>query len=491
MVDTSKRSVDDAAAPTKPADPAAGLDAYLHEMRLGDASSSPGKHQQQQHRTAAPSLLRRPQPLQVPVAPPAARADLLKTQFEMVRQCWPQPQPQPQPPSYAVRESSAATAERYASILGPRSPSGFFNSHFGAHSPRHDTRSSSSFPSMMSPIAPSHAFVPPSAPSSLLPSSSTTNHYYQPTASASSSAWDHHHHNVSFNPFASAPPVGMLHDNAGSFNPYAADTHQPRATVAMLHDNADSFYASSAFPSEQVEDYCYYYNHPWMMGVPAVRHVPTLEEVRARLLRGPMDPALLAAFPEAAPHVVRLLQEGGGDARRSVLAGVTGAVHGVMGSRDARDVFLALLRACQGRPDELRSIVHAVCAGKGVLMGILKHDHGVAALKGLIVAVAPYPEPSFAVIVWLLNERLIEHCKCADLVHHCFATIPYETCLIMIRFATYHVNELLSSTTGSIYLAACFAYARNQELEILEDVVLTRTSAISKGQYRFDRPASI
>lgn len=40
----------------------------------------------------------------------------------------------------------------------------------------------------------------------------------------------------------------------------------------------------------------------------------------------------------------------------------------IMGNREGHAVFLELLRACEGRFDELEGIVQAVCNRKGFLM---------------------------------------------------------------------------------------------------------------------------
>ncbi|KAK3150740.1 hypothetical protein QOZ80_3AG0237080 [Eleusine coracana subsp. coracana] len=446
MVDTSKRS------------DAAGAKAMKAAADLEDSSSSSARNQQ-----PVPISQRRSQPaepLQVPV-PPSARPDAMQ-QFEMVRQHW------PQQASILLGSSRSSPG---SSFLASSS-----SSHFGAYSPRLNPLAAQ-FPSVSSIM--SHPLVPPSVPSS------STNHYYQPaTMTSASPAWDHRHHNnlIGLNPFASAPPSSAIMPSAGlnMMNPYARASAASTSSVAQ-NNNAGGIvdqYLSQLYANNNNNNQVV----PWPGMMPAVPRVPTLAEPRARLLRGPMDPALVAS-PETAAHVVRLLQEGGQEVRRSLLGGVARAVHGVMQCREARDVFRALIAACSPRVDELRDVVAAVIRGNGVLLHILKHDHGAAALKVLIMAVGQHPQLSTPLVKWLLEERLPEHCKCGEMVNHCFARMPYEACAVMIHFAIYNINTMLSSASGSIYLAECFANARDDELRVLEGMLLDNTSRIATGQY--------
>ncbi|XP_062208839.1 uncharacterized protein LOC133910462 [Phragmites australis] len=413
---------------------AADLEAYLQAMRL-NGSSSPLKQQ----RCPAPTSLRPPQPQPPKVPVPTARADAqqLLQQLQEVRQYWPQPQPQ----SYGVGESS--TGAGYVSPFGSSSPNSFYASHYGAHSPRFNTPTAP-FPSVSaklnawaghySPIGPSHPSV---SHWSSMPSSSTN--HCQPTPSAPQlgapfPAWDHH----------------------ASLDPYAS------ALLSALRPNQMDY-------------------RSWIH-TPAVRRRPTLEEVRSRLLRRPMEPELVM-FPETAGHVVRLLMEGGEEVRLSVLAGVKRTVRSVIGCGEGHAVFLALLRACEGRLDELQGIVQAVCKGTGFLMHVVKYNHGVTALEELIRAVALHQQLCLPLIVWLLRERLMEHSKGAELLHHCFTTMPYENCSIMIRFAIINIDEMLSSASGSRCLAECFRNAQKDELRLLEEIILSRTSEIARGEY--------
>ncbi|KAK3148123.1 hypothetical protein QOZ80_3BG0290990 [Eleusine coracana subsp. coracana] len=455
MVDTSKRSD---AAPAKAMKPAAAdLDASFGALRLHEDSSSSSSPRKQQPVPISQRRLQTVEALQMPV-PPSARPNAMQ-QFEMVRQHWPQ-----QAPSYAAGESSAAAAGEHASILqgsSRSSPGSSFlapsSSHFGAYSPRLNPLAAQ-FPSVSSIM--SHPLVPP-------PSVPSSNQYYQQTAMASASpGWDHRHNN-------------------NLMNPYAARASSAASTSSVVQNN------NAGGIVEQYLSQLYANNNknhnqavvPWPAMMPSVPRAPTLAEVRARLLRGPMDPALVAS-PETAAHVERLLQEGGQlEVRRSVLHGVARAVHGVMQCREARDVFRALICACSGRVDELDIIVRAVIGGNGVLLDILKHDHGAAALKVLIMAVGQHPQLIRPLVSWLLEERLPEHCKCGEMVNHCFARMPYKACSAMIRFAIYNINSLLSSASGSIYLAECFANARDDELRMLEVMLLENTSRIATGQY--------
>lgn len=54
---------------------------------------------------------------------------------------------------------------------------------------------------------------------------------------------------------------------------------------------------------------------------------------------------------------------------------------------------------------------------------------------------------------------------------------------MMIRFAMWNITAMLGSAPGSLYLAECFANARNEELRRLEDFLLENTSRLAMGQY--------
>jgi pumilio RNA-binding family len=53
----------------------------------------------------------------------------------------------------------------------------------------------------------------------------------------------------------------------------------------------------------------------------------------------------------------------------------------------------------------------------------------------------------------------------------------------MINFAVRNIQALLSSSSGSVYLAECFTNARGDELRILQGFLLTSTTEIATGQY--------
>jgi hypothetical protein len=361
MVDEGKRSV--AAV--------SDLDAHLGAMRLEDPSAS-----------------------RVPLAP-NARAE----QLEKARQHY-----RPQPPSYDVEERESSVIADYAKVFGSSGPMTSFASLFGPSSPRINPLTAE-FPSV-SAVGPFPSFASPSMP----PSFSTTNHYCQPTAIVSQD-----HHNLSVNPYASAPPAAMPadlgHNLSSQINPYAG-VSQPRTAgfPAERYDN-DSLlnrYASAppaAMPTSGLSFNPYFSAPPPVAGlrdtglnlnpypsaclmrqlaagIPTVApRVPTLQDVRARLLRRPTDLDLVVSSPQTAVHVVTLLQERGEEVRRSVLAGVVGAAHAIMECREGRDVFITLLQACAARPDELCALVRAVCSGQNVLKGILSKDHGYVSFR--------------------------------------------------------------------------------------------------------------
>ncbi|KAL6645013.1 hypothetical protein ACP70R_016621 [Stipagrostis hirtigluma subsp. patula] len=213
---------------------------------------------------------------------------------------------------------------------------------------------------------------------------------------------------------------------------------------------------------------------------------PTLEEVRSRLLRRPMEPSL-AMSRETSEHVVRLLKERGRgeEVRLSVLAGVKRAVHRIMGDREAQDVFVALVYACRERFDELQGIVQAVVASNdnGFHTRVAEQDDRAGALEQLCVAVRPYPSLYIPLVVWLLREHLLEQCDGILLAIHCFATMDYKDYSILIRIAIFNIDEMLSSAFGSRLLEECFFCAKGDELCALEEIILSRTSEFAKGLY--------
>ncbi|KAL6649382.1 hypothetical protein ACP70R_013606 [Stipagrostis hirtigluma subsp. patula] len=204
-------------------------------------------------------------------------------------------------------------------------------------------------------------------------------------------------------------------------------------------------------------------------------------EIRNRLLMAPME-LVFAMVPQWSSHVVDLLQEGGQEVRLSVLAGVKRNVHKIMVSCEGQAVFIQLLRSCEGLPHELQGIVLAACNGNGFLMRIARNDSGFTSLKELISAVAPHPQLCEALINCLLREGLMQN-DSVRILERCFTTLPYNDCSIMIRFAIATIDNMLSSTFGSECLAECFTNARNGELRALEEIILSSTHKMAKGQY--------
>uniref|UniRef100_K4AL73 PUM-HD domain-containing protein n=1 Tax=Setaria italica TaxID=4555 RepID=K4AL73_SETIT len=418
-----------APAPINPAATAADLGAYFRVMRLGDDDDDSSPLEQQP----------KPQPPQVPL--PTTRAEVLMQQLQAAGHYRPQPQ------NYCVGESS--TGAGYVLPYASYGSGSFYASHFGAHSPRLNAAAAHTPPPVTPkldagaghfvPAAPSHPSVESHSSSTLSPSPSASNYQLMPSApqlGAASFPWDG---NSSLNPYASAFQSTL-----------------------------------SAYPA----DY-----RSWIP-TPARRYYhPTLEQVRLRLLRRPMEPDLLM-FPGAAGHVASLLVEGDEQVRRSVLARVRCDVGCVTGSKERRDVLLALVRACAGRPDELQEIVHAVYNSIGFLMGVEKHNRGLADIvQGLVQALAPYPQMLVQFICWLFRERLMEQYNGVNLLRSCFTTMSYEDSKIIIQFSTAIIDELLFSSFGSRCLAECLEHARNGELRALEEIILSRTVEIAMGQY--------
>ncbi|KAL6649386.1 hypothetical protein ACP70R_013610 [Stipagrostis hirtigluma subsp. patula] len=444
---------------------AADLDAGIRSLRLEDPSSLPSKPQHHPAPTNPPCQPQPQSPRAVPM--PITRADMLH-QLQAVRQHWPQPQPQPQQQQqrYSVQVGESSTGAAYPSPFGASSPSSsFYASHYGAYSPRFTAPLPSPVAAKLSASAQHYDPVAPPHPSAAQPSSSASSSagHCQPTPGAPTlgsafAAWDH---NAGLNayphPGAASASSLLRHDNNGSIGPYAAALQSALAANGLGYQ-------------------------PWFPMAPAARRLPTLEDVRSLLLRGAMEPRHVMS-PAIARHVVRLLQEGGEEVRLSVLATVKRAVHSVMGSSEGHAVFLALLRACEVRLGELHGIVQAVRNGTGFLAHVAKYDHGVTCLKRLIMAVAPYPQLCGPLIVWLLGEHLMDHCKGAELLRHCFITVPYQNCSIIIQFAIFNLYEVLKSAPGSRSLAECFDNARDGELHVLEQIVLRYTSAIARGRY--------
>lgn len=88
------------------------------------------------------------------------------------------------------------------------------------------------------------------------------------------------------------------------------------------------------------------------------------------------DPALLMS-PVTSREVIRELQEGNEPVRLLMRDTVVSAVHTMMESREGgHAVFVALLRACELKFDDLQPIVKAACNGRASLMRLMEHGHG-------------------------------------------------------------------------------------------------------------------
>ncbi|KAF8776163.1 hypothetical protein HU200_003854 [Digitaria exilis] len=141
-----------------------------------------------------------------------------------------------------------------------------------------------------------------------------------------------------------------------------------------------------------------------------------------------MDPALLMSA-ESSGHVVKLLAEGDGLVRQSVLRIAKRVVHRLRKSREGNGVFVALLRACNESPrrsEELKDIMDAVCNGKGFLGSVVQDNLGRKALQELIKVVAREDYLRQRLIHALFVERAWEQSKGHVLLRHCFAALPYD-----------------------------------------------------------------
>ncbi|KAK3150739.1 hypothetical protein QOZ80_3AG0237070 [Eleusine coracana subsp. coracana] len=138
---------------------------------------------------------------------------------------------------------------------------------------------------------------------------------------------------------------------------------------------------------------------------------------------------------EKMADLIRQLEEGSEAARLMVLAWVKHNVHRVMASAKGHVVFLALLRACEGRLDELKGIAEAaaVSNGNGLVMMVKEQSHGYT----------------------------------------------------VVQFAISTFDDLCLSVSGLKCLEECFQIARNGDLEELEEMTLSRTSLIAKSDFWF------
>ncbi|WVZ55803.1 hypothetical protein U9M48_006418 [Paspalum notatum var. saurae] len=223
---------------------------------------------------------------------------------------------------------------------------------------------------------------------------------------------------------------------------------------------------------------------PWTLEEPEV--------VRARLLRGPMEGepgdrgarAVVAMFANSTAQVVQLLAKGDEEVRLRVLARVKRVVDKVLGRSDCHPVFLALLRACEGRFDELGGILDSAARiSKVFLVEVLTLGHGEEILKEFIRVVAPNPNLRETLITNLLCGGLLYDTKGAALLRHCFPMLPYDIKSTIFQFAISKIDEVLSFDGGRMCLLECLANATNGELRALENTILRYTST-SKEQAR-------
>ncbi|CAL4938037.1 unnamed protein product [Urochloa decumbens] len=199
----------------------------------------------------------------------------------------------------------------------------------------------------------------------------------------------------------------------------------------------------------------------------------------------------LVMSAEGSPHVVGLLAEGDARVRKRVLAGIRHVVHKVMKDDvGGHAVFLELLRACDGKHDELEFIIDTVCNGKGVLMKVFNNEHlGRKALGELIEMMARNLPLCERLIRGLLEKECLLQESTGDVVlRHCFTVLPNkeECSLIIIKHALENIGDVLFSRFGWRCLAECLANAhRGDDLKALEEVVVKLTSEIAKGTWSF------
>ncbi|CAN6285359.1 unnamed protein product [Urochloa humidicola] len=210
----------------------------------------------------------------------------------------------------------------------------------------------------------------------------------------------------------------------------------------------------------------------------------TRVEVLSLLVQGQMVQALVMSA-ESSPHVVQLLAEGDARVRQGVLAGIRSVVHNVMKhSVGGHDVFLELLRACNGKPDDLKVLIDNVCNGKGKLMAAFHENLGRIALEELIRMMASNRPLCERLIRGLFEkERLLQASSGHVVLRHCFATLPYEECSFIIKHALETIDVVLFSPFGWSSLAVCFENAKGDDLKKLEELVFTLTSEIAKGKW--------
>ncbi|KAL5219148.1 hypothetical protein ABZP36_019832 [Zizania latifolia] len=281
-----------------------------------------------------------------------------------------------------------------------------------------------------------------------------------------------------YQPIATASRYSVIASYSSSKYHPSASNYQPRA--AFSEQDYQESLKMNMMRANQGEPSSLSPRHTH----PIRRRERTLDEVRLELLRGPM-PLGMVYFRESVAHVIRLLQEGVDEYRLSVLALVKSNAHKVMGDQEGHQVFIALLRACVGRRDELDVIVKAATtrSEEGLISRVAKQNNGVTCVKELIKAVAPYPEMCKLLIACLACERFLDDYLGEKLLPTIFAEMRYEDTSVLIGCVTYNFQRMLLTPHGSSCVQECFVNARGEELCALEGAILDQAAALAKGEY--------
>ncbi|CAN6321101.1 unnamed protein product [Urochloa humidicola] len=341
------------------------------------------------------------------------------------------------------------------------------------------------YPPPMSLLPPQHAVQRPQLPSFALPPPPLQPYLpmrrpqcsggYIPGSSNASRFVDH--------ASVVAPRRGTWGDSFRMFDPSAEQSSSTRsfsagrsqtsagATVpfSAQGDNATFDPYASALPSaDQVDP------RSW------IPRLLTLEEVRDFLLVNQLVPQVvgLAVSPE---FVVQLLKEGSDAVRGNVFNGVLGALRFVMEDSEWSGVFIELLR--EGRLPELRAILHVVRNDKVFLLKVANAGCGMTVLVSLVEAVNLHPQLRRRLIDRLLYEGLFHHRRSQDLLRSIFSTFPYEDSSIVIQRAIDTFRGVLATMSGSLSMAECFVFAKNDERRDLKEIILGHTVEIAKGKF--------
>jgi pumilio RNA-binding family len=282
-------------------------------------------------------------------------------QLQVARQYWAQSQPQLL--SCGAGESSVGTG-----CVSPLGPGSIFASLYGKHSQHLNALAAAApflpkvpKPSKLSPSA--EDFQPVPKPSKLNPSAEDFHPAPKPSKLSPSAEGIHaipqSHHLMAQSSWTPSSSAGQCLHQLG-----AAGT-----SSAGLDNGSLDPYMSALLTAPLAKQ-----DRSWDRA-PASGRLPCLNVVLAQLLCASRKPASVTS-DELAKRVVCLLAEGGEEVRLKVLDAVKRAVHTIMGCREGHVVFLALLRACEGRFDELHGIVNAACTGDGSLMRATKEFYG-------------------------------------------------------------------------------------------------------------------